>query len=355
MTRIALGLLVLLTTALPAQQGVVRLPPANARPSTEFSDLTSIRELRDGRVLIFDSKENWLAVVNLTDGSIKQISRYGRGPGEFEGTLALFPLGGDSSLASDGLRRWLIIVGDSVVATLPPDNPAVQAVALWPLGADRRGHVLSRVFSRELSDSDSQPVILVDRVTGRKDTVARLSRDVRRMPVRVLAGGEVRVSRIPLKVVDAPFLLPDGWIAVARVTPYRVDWRSPEGTWTIGAPIPTPSIRMSAREREAYIQRKPGLRNATDWPEMLPPFDTPTPVFSTPDGWLVIKRLSSAAETDQRYDLVDKSGVRRAQLSLRPNEAIIGFGAASVYVIETDDDGIQRLRRHPYSATTIRP
>ena len=355
--RIALGLVALLTTALPAQQGAVTLPPANARPSTEFSDLTSIRELRDGRVLVFDRKENWLAVVNMADGAMKQISRYGRGPGEFEGTLALFSLGGDSTLAADLSRRWLILVGDSVVATIPPDNPALQAVRLWPLGADRLGRVLSRDFSG--SANDSLPVVLVDRGSGRVNPVARLKLGVRRGPASIVndpvMGRGVSVRRIPLDVNDATLLLPDGWIAVARVAPYRVDWRSPDGTWTTGAPIPTPSIRMGAREREAYGQRNSWARNATDWPEVLPPFDTPTPIFSTPDGWLVIKRLRSAVDNDQRYDLIDKSGVRRGQLSLRPNEAIIGFGATSVYVIETDDDGIQRLRRHPYTATAIRP
>ena len=135
----------------------------------------------------------------------------------------------------------------------------------------------------------------------------------------------------------------------------RVEWRSPDGQWTRGPLIPTPSIRLNERERRAYAQRNSWARNATDWPETLPPFDTPTALYATPDGWLVIKRLPAAADTDQRYDLVDKSGVRRAQLALRPNETIIGFGAASVYVIETDDDGIQRLRRHPYSAASIRP
>ena len=358
MIRIAVTCLALSAAVLRAQQ-VVRLGPANARPETEFSDLTSIRELRDGRVLIFDRKEDWLAVVNLTDGSLKQISRHGRGPGEFQGTLALFPLGGDSSLAADLAMRWLIVVGDSVVATLPPDNPAIRAVSLWPLGADRNGYVLSRSFAGGRAATDSEPVLRVNRVTGQVDTILRLGTGVRRAPVSAVTDPElgrgVRIGRIPLNVRDATLLLPDGWIAVVRVDPYRVEWRSPDGQWTRGPLIPTPSIRLNERERRAYAQRNSWARNATDWPETLPPFDTPTALYSTPDGWLVIKRLPAADDNDQRYDLVDKSGVRRAQLALRPNETIIGFGAASVYVIETDDDGIQRLRRHPYSAASIRP
>ena len=68
-----------------------------------------------------------------------------------------------------------------------------------------------------------------------------------------------------------------------------------------------------------------------------------------------LQRLPNAAEPETRYDLIDRTGVRRTQLVLRPNEHILGFGTASVYVIETDHDGIQWLRRHPYVAPSSRP
>lgn len=352
-------LALLLATVLPAQQATVSLPAANARLSAEFSDLTAMRELRDGRVLLYDRKEERLAVAEFATGSLRSIGRLGQGPGEFQSIAALLPLGGDSTLAADFARRWLILDGDRVVATLPPDTPAIRFVSLWPLGADSQGRVLSQGFRREGGLTDSTFVLLVERATGRSDTIARLRNGVRRAPVSAVTdpvlGRGIRIGRIPLNVGEAPKLLPDGWTAVARLEPYRVDWRSPDGRWTLGAPIPVGSIRMSERERKAYSDRNTWSRNATDWPEVLPPFDSPTSLFSTPDGWLVIKRLPSASVPETRYDLIDKTGVRRSQLVLRSNEHILGFGAASVYVIETDDDGIQRLRRHPYTAATVRP
>jgi hypothetical protein len=111
---------------------------------------------------------------------------------------------------------------------------------------------------------------------------------------------------------------------------------------------------MSVGERTAYAERNRWARNATDWPDRLPPFDTPTSIFASPDGLLVLKRLGSASERDTHYDVIDRTGVRRSQLVLRPNEHIVGFGATSVYVIETDDDGIQRLRRHPWPSQSLR-
>ena len=315
-----------------------------------------MRELADGRVLLFDRKENELSVIDFSAGTRKQVSRIGQGPGEFQWIPSMHALGGDSTLAADGTTRWLILVGDSVVTTLPPDLPATREVGLWPLGADVYGKVLGRNYRS--GASDSAPLLLIDRTSGKFEPVAKLRLGVRRAPMKSIndpeSGRGVQVTRIPLDVQEAPLLLRDGWVAVVRLEPYRVDWRAPNGSWTFGSPI-SAGIKMTDGDREAYLKRRPGMRNATNWPEMLPPFETPTSVFGTPDGWLVIKRLSSAGATDQRYDLVDKTGVRRGQLSIRPNEAIIGFGASSVYVIETDDDGIQRLRRHPYSATSIRP
>ncbi len=353
------ALAVLLTTAVAAQQAGVSLRPANARLTAEFSDLTAIRELRDGRVLLFDRKEERLAVADFTTGSVSSIGRTGQGPGEFQSIATLLPLGGDSTLAADFARRWLILAGDKVVATLPPDTPAIMAVSLWPLGADRQGRVLSRGFPRGGGLTDSTLALLVERATGRTDTIARLRNGIRRAPVSTVTdpalGRGVRIGRIPLNVGEAPLLLADGWTAVVRLEPYRVDWRSPDGRWTSGAPIPVRAIRMNNDERKAYADRNPWSRNATDWPELLPPFDSPTSLFATADGWLVIKRLSSSSEPETRYDLVDKTGIRRSQLVLPPNEHILGFGVASVYVIETDSDGIQRLRRHPYSAASIRP
>jgi hypothetical protein len=341
------------------QSGTRSLPAANARLEAEFSDLTAVRELRDGRVLLFDRKEERLVVADFTTGAIRDIARKGQGPREFEFVAALLPLAGDSTIAADWSRFWLILVRDSVVAKLLPEHAALQRIALAPLGADQSGRVLSRGFPRGGGLTDSTLAVLVERATGRTDTIARLRNGVRRAPVSTVTdpamGRGVMVRRIPLNVGEAPLLLADGWTALVRLEPYRVDWRSPDGRWTLGAPIPVRQVRMNDDERKAYAARNPWSRAATDWPEFLPPFDTPTSLFATADGWLVIKRLSSAGEPETRYDLVDKSGVRRSQLILQRNEHILGFGAASVYVIETDDDGIQRLRRHPYTAVTTRP
>jgi hypothetical protein len=357
---IAFAILWRTPAVLPAQGSGVPLPSRNAALSEEFSELIAIRELRDGRVIVYDRKEARLAVANFARDAVTTIGRTGSGPGEYESIVTVLPIGGDSSLAAQA-GRWLLLDGDRVVATLPPDTPAMRAVGLWPTASDQHGQVLSRGFEKWRGVvPDSSFVLLVDRATGRTDTVGRTREAVRRATVSVATGADkqpssVNVTRQPLDVREVPLLFADGSIAVMRLDPYRVDWRSPDGRWTRGAPLLYREIRMTDAEKNAYIERHPGFRRATSWPEVLPPVDAPTALFATPDGMLVIPRLANSAQPEARYDVVDRTGARHAQLVLRPNEHILGFGARSVYVIETDRDGIQWLRRHPYVASSIRP
>jgi hypothetical protein len=69
-------------------------------------------------------------VADFGAGTVTDAARRGQGPGEFQFIAALLPLGGDSTLAADMVRRWLILDGDKVVATLPPDNCAALHTAL---------------------------------------------------------------------------------------------------------------------------------------------------------------------------------------------------------------------------------
>lgn len=328
------------------------LAAPNGRLNVEFSDLTAIRELADGRVLLFDRKEERLVVADFATGSVRDVARKGQGPAEFEFIATLLPLAGDTTIAADLSRRWLILVGDSVVRKLLPEHPALQRLGLGALGADRSGGVLSRVFGAR---QDSASVILVDRTSGSTDTIGRLANEQRRgllTPDTTPAGPGMRVGRIPLSASESSLLLTDGWTAIVRLDPYRVDWRAPNGSWVLGRPLPVHRTRMNAAEKAAYLTRHPGLRSATDWPDELPPFQNPVILLGSPDGLLLVQRLPTLSEPGTRYDIIDRAGNRRAQLVLSSNEHILGFGARSVYVIETDHDGIQRLRRHAWVPST---
>lgn len=276
--RLIALLLLAAATQRQAQTPSQRLPAPNGRLNVEFSDLTTIRELSDGRVLMFDRKEERLVVGDFPSGSVHDVARKGQGPAEFEFIRTLLPLAGDTTIAADMTRRWLILVGDSVVRKLLPEHPALQRTMLEPLGADQNAHVLSRIFPGSLrGPAESTLVILVHRVSGDVDTIAQLSVEGRRGRVSTVTtpglGRGISVRRVPLQAGESPLLFFDGWVAIVRLNPYRVDWRAPDGRWTLGRPLPVRSVRLTGSEKAAYVARNPWSRNASDWPAELPPFE----------------------------------------------------------------------------------
>ena len=337
---------------------VLRLKAADARVAEEFTNLTSLRELPDGRVLVTDRRDGRLALIDLASGSVRSLGRKGSGPNEYGDLGPVIGLGSDSSLVVDvGNLRWLLMKGDSIVATLPPETPAIQSVTFWvPFGIDRAGNLLSMQFrprdGRGQHVTDSVNLTRVSRSNGRIEVIGALRYGVPTRGTNVVtkgSEGEMRYSRPPYNIrEEQPLLFADGWIAVARYEPYRVDWRSPDGQWVRGAPLPGRAVPMTAREREAYLRRRRLASSQAEWPVNVPPFDKTFPLLASPEGLLVIPRVPSADHPAPRCDFVDRRGVLRGQLVLANEARLLAFGAKSAYVVITDSDGIERLQRHPW-------
>jgi hypothetical protein len=358
----------------------LKLPPANATLAEEFTVIGSVRELSDGRVLITDPRDGRVVVADLKTGAVIQVGRKGKGPNEYENPGPLIPLAADSSLLSDFMqRRWLLFSGPAIVATLPPDTPIIKAVSTFVRGADGRGNVWTTAsphrFNQETAKpgtltfgpADSDFVVRANRATARLDTVTKLRGVVSRQTVTANAEGKfqsVTQSRPPLTVGEEAALFGDGWFAIARLDPYRVDWISPEGRVTRGRPIPVTPIKVTAAEKEAYFARqaaarapRPGmpalpeaLRRELDalrdqFPGVFPPF-TAGPIAAG-DGTLWLRRPVSMNFPDYRYDVVDRRGQLVGVVSLAKGERIITVSATAAYVVWKDADDIERLRRHP--------
>ena len=164
----------------------------------------------------------------------------------------------------------------------------------------------------------------------------------------------MRVLAPPLAVGEESLIFPDGWIAVARLEPYRFDWRSPDGKWIRGAPLERTDPRMTDREKQAYLARRSRAEGKpvapppdNRWPDFIPPFQA-RPMVPLPDGRVLVRRTPTADVPGNRYDLVDRSGRRVAIVDLPETDRIIAVGTRGTYVIVTDEDGIQRIRRHPW-------
>ena len=349
----------------------IALRPPDAVSAERFTQVTSVRELRDGGLLAADQAEGRLVLVRWVSAEATAIGRAGSGPGEYRGVGWLYALSGDSTMLTDSyVGRWLLLDGPRIVATVVEQNTLNRLLPSQLSGADELGHVLGargEVFSgrapRTRDTADSLVLLMAGRAAQRVDTIAWLKgrggdgfhvgqRDSGRPPF-------ISVSN-PLASEDQALLFRDGWIAVARVGPYRVDWRSPEGRWVRGAPLPFTAVRVDDRERCLAMERVLGGGGACDpsslpgWPETAPPFLPPSlqrlapALLAAPDGRLVIARTPSVASPERQYDVVDRQSRLVAVISTGPSEVLIGFGVRSAYTLSTSDLGVQTLRRHAW-------
>jgi hypothetical protein len=350
------------------------LGPATAKLNEEFSQVINALELTDGRVLVTDFREQRLAAVDFSTNTVKTIGRRGDGPGEYALVGSLFPFGKDSTVMVLGLaQRWNVITSNLELSTLPPDSPLVRIMGRHSAsGIDDFGHVLFHGEPRHGPgiERDTSALILLSRRTMKGDTIART--DGGAGPGRQQSG---RAQDHLYGDYDQALLGRDGWIAIVRHSPYRVEWRSPEGRWRIGpiADVPTP---LTDAEKTAYLDRRAKARAAASpstkiitapglgvkqkqggtpipepelaFPKAIPPFNSfASPLYSL-QGYLLVLRNATKAEPGRLYDVFDRQGSRVAQLAFPSNQRPVAFGAKSIYVVTTDDNGIERLSRHAW-------
>lgn len=342
----------------------VRLGPPLGRLDAEFTRVTSIRELTDGRILVTDGRELRVVAGDFGTGAAKSVGRQGRGPEEYEGTTLLFALGADSSVMLDLSRRLILFHGARIVGQVAADAPVTREMRGFLHGADTVGHVLvhrsgTAATPGRTQASDSARVVLLDRATARGDTIAAL-RAVPSETRTVAQGGGSMTYRSfkPFPAGESARLFPDGWVAIVRLDPYRVDWRASDGRIIHGKPLPyeptsvTDADRKGFRDAHPTPQGRPSFFDFDDFPASLPPFEywaAGEPVLlDAPSGQVVIRRTEAASLPSNDYDVVDRLGRLMGTIGVAKRERIGGLGARGVYLVSRDEDGIERISRHAW-------
>lgn len=331
--------LVLLGIAV-VQPPVTQLEPATARSGKAFRAYSMNRmlepafvaqELSDGRVLVTSDRRFFIA--DLSSGQITLLP---------DSTGAFVSLSRDSSLIA-ARSSWRILVAGTPVGQLPSANPLVAYFRdnlIDPIGADNRGNLYAEMPSRQPGDSFN--IVRFDRRTGARVTVAKLA------PLGLRRGG------VCPNVERAAFFA-DGWIAVVRAQPYRVDWITSTSAWVYGAPIEKRTVTVTETEKRTYHAWEgkdrerifPGMPlDELVWPATMCEWHTGYVPLSMPDGRVMVYRVPNSTITATRYDVINRRGERERQVAMKSNQAIIGFGAQTVYV-RTVEDGKATISRHP--------
>jgi hypothetical protein len=322
-------------------------------------------EIDERLLLVADELDEQLWAIDWAGKTARRVGRAGRGPGEYADVGGLYRVGRDSSVLEDAnLRRWMLLRRDSIVGVLNPGPRYATDHLLAGAAAD--GSYLesvphhfgqSRVMrSPRIRDfADTLMLVLVSGV--RRDSIAVLRGSF--AGVGIASRRENGVSReymfyAPFRAEEQALQYHDGWIAVARLSPYRVEWRRPDGTWIRGAPLPFERVPVDGRQQAAELARtwsgSPTLFRPDEmpsWPRELPAFQR-NALLPVADGTLLVTRTIDARREVRWHDVVDRSGRLTSRLAVRTNERIVGVGERHLYVAARDEDGVEMLRRYAW-------
>ena len=358
----------------------VQAPRVLDKPQVElaepFTNITSVRELSDGRVLVVDNGDRAVYAVDFKAGTSTQIGRPGSGPAEYRTPGLLLPLSGDTTLLTDAGNSRLLVLG-------PDLQPVTVLTDAWPLPNGGRGTRLPRAIDAkargyfqssaaalgappttggDIKSPDSLVLVRAARGSATEESLGYVHMAPRRISTTAKDGQLTSVS-----IVIAPFPVQDGWqafadgaVAIVRARDYRVDWVLPDGRRVAGPPIGFAPVRVTDLDKQRHTPggRTGGAGGAAgappnkpldlDWPEFKPPFPSAA-VFAGTDGRLWVQRHAPAQDARTHYDVIDRRGAVVAKVDVPNGGRIVGFGAAAIYVVRKDADDLQYLQRFPLS------
>lgn len=380
------------TGTLAGQQKAVLSKPL-AESAESFTQVSSIRELPSGKLLVADSRDKIVQLVDLSSGTTTKVGREGSGPGEYALPMSLIALPDGSTLLHDLLNnRFLTIGADGKpgaflemprppsTSTGGPDGGRMMIGAMRNIrGADNRGRIYfaGSPFSATGGTADSVPLLRWDRVKPTFDTVGYL-----RLPANSVSRSSPSPGQMMVRMGNNIRFTPsetwgvagDGSLVRIFPSPYRVAWYSDQGRMTAGPVVPYTPLKVTEADKKEVIEaqrRNPGVTMVVGGPgggarpgapppnvqapepefaETKPPYDAGlgfagAALLVAPEGEAWVLRTRPAGDKIPTYDVFDRTGTLVKKVSLNPSSRVVGFGKGVVYVARSDEDDLVYLQR----------
>lgn len=347
-----------------------------------FGLITNVREFDDGTLLVADPLSKVLLKLDMDAGTLDTIGSEGPGPDEYGQPDAVYALeGGRSFMVDLGNARYTEIEADlSFGQTYPlatgSPGPEGNFELKLAQGVDRSGNVFyrGRVASFGGDPATHAPIRRWNPTTDEVTDVVEIALPEVSVTRSGSAGNEsVSMSPIPLAPEDEWAVGTDGRIAVARHTPFHLEWVDPDGTVTAGPEVAYDPVPIGGAEQQEWLERRSeaggGIsisisnnngnvrtqfqrggssgssraeRAEYDWPSHKPAFEGVV-VASDGSAWV---RRSRAAGDPPLYDIFDAEGRRTGSVEFEGRRNVISFTDESVYVISQDEFDLQTLERY---------
>lgn len=380
--------------ALPAQDSLDVRPVTSRMPipirqlgtreaadTTLLMDVSSVRSLRNGGVIVNDVAKRQLVVYDRTlrnarviaDTSSNSPNAYGlRTTGG-----SLIPYVGDSTLFIDlDSQALLVIDADGTFARVmaPVRSNDLFYIGSAAAGAslfDPKGRLLYRGVRRNpfqsfemtatssrrvIAEPDSAPILRMDFDKRTVDSVVFLKVASNKMVSVQTSNMMYTMPMIhPLPTSDEWTLLPDGTIAIVRGQDYHMDWLSPDGTLASSPRMPFDWRRITKEDKQAIVDsvkraeadrvaklppmppsqfsvpRNRDVVDAADLPDFYPPVRSGQ-VRADPEGrvWILPSTSKDAKDGGLLYDVVSREGQIVERVQLPKDRTLVGFGEGGV-------------------------
>lgn len=374
--RNALLFALLAATPLAAQQprAARPLPAPNAELEEPWSGPLQLVELRNGEIVVHDSREKRLAIASFSTQEQRNAAREGSGPTEFRSVIAMWRTPGDSVNLLDIMQQRILVLdpagravrtqpmagaGDPMALMRTPFTRSVDASGRW-YGEGRD----MQFEGGRLSFGDSVIVVRTDPRSAKSDSLIKF--------YNIVKAPEISPQVMRIQVPGYPKydiwgVFPDGRVMLLRADGYVPEIVLNSGERRRAAALPYLRLPVTDADRKTMmdsVQRAldEGLRQSAG---MVPagtvmprfelvqpePWQTEKPVF-TGDRVLVDARGRAWVPVvdrtpGQRYDLLNADGAIVDAIELPPRVHLLGFGAQAMYTALKDEDDLLTIRRHP--------
>lgn len=372
--------LVLVLLAAPAPLGGQSPPPHLLGPPVlevphEFSRVGGVAELAGGRLLVADSRDHLLHIVDLATGRTEQLGRQGQGPGEYQSAFGVVRVRGDTVLVYDprNSRFLQVTPGGAIAGSLPISSSARRGGLALPRGADAAG----RLYWDRVVLTNDPPAGMKRRQT--LDLVRWLPGSERVDTIGTVAdhAPEMHAHRFhPFAQRDAWIVTPEGRVGVLVAATYRLRWLEPGGMVRDGPLLAHAPLPVTEADREAFREYRAmnpaggaslsgpaatsgptpeARRRASEaypdamFPRHKPPFEE-NGAWLSPGGEIWVVRSRPAGDPSAVVDVLDSGGVLRRVVRLPPGTRLVALERGGIYLVRTDADGLEFLQRYAWPA-----
>jgi hypothetical protein len=315
--------------------------------AVEFSMAMSLRELSDGRLIVIDFGEGAIRLLAADGRLLHDIGRTGGGPKEFATPVWALALPGDSTLINDRDQQRFLLIGPDgePVGTIP--WPSFEAGGLQDrIDADGNGNLyfVRSVFPR----TGRSTALLRWRLRApRADSIATVQTQVTVRSKTTIDGQEVHMTQaIPGIPGDGWAVGPAGELAVVDPERYIVTRRDSDGTTRQGPSLPFTPVAITTAEWNRMFGSLDALTRAQIHLPTTRPAVSTFDLRMAPNGELWALRTGQGGSQKRVWDIIDRNGRVARSVELSKDRTVVGFGKQNVYVVHTDEDGIQHLEAY---------